>query len=102
MRDDQRQFLNVLGHPVARLNVEQIAWVLNFQTHDIPVLVSLRLLKPLGDPPRNGAKYFATTEILELAKDVKWLAKATNAIHEYWRLKNERREGGDGSLQGAA
>jgi len=56
-----------------RLTAEQAAWVLNCQAHDIPILVSSRLLKPLGNPPPNGIKYFATAELLELAKDRVWL-----------------------------
>lgn len=94
MRDDQRQFLTLLDHWPARLNVEQTAWVLNIQTHDVPELVTKRLLLPLGNPPRSGVKYFATLYVLELARDVKWLAKMTNAIHEKWREKNSRRDGG--------
>ena len=33
-----------------RLTSEQVAWVLNCQPHDVPVLVMGRLLKPLGNP----------------------------------------------------
>jgi hypothetical protein len=97
MRDEQRQFLMLLAHPPARLNVEQAAWVLNCQAHDIPTLIAARLLKPLGNPPRNGTKYFSTAQMLELAKDPAWLAKATNAIHQFWQRKNDnkRRPGDD-------
>jgi hypothetical protein len=45
MRDDQHRFLSVLGQLPARLTAEQIAWVLNCQQHDVPVLVEARLLK---------------------------------------------------------
>jgi hypothetical protein len=76
----------------ARLTVEQVAWVLNCQPHDIPVLVAKRLLKPLGNPPANGVKYFSTLPLLELAKDATWLAKVTNAIHDHWRVKNGRKK----------
>jgi len=55
------------------------------------VLVAKRLLKPLGNPPANGVKYFSTTMLLELTKDAAWLAKLTNAIHDYWRAKNSRK-----------
>jgi len=43
----------------ARLDAEQVAWVLNYQPHDVPVLVAARLLKPLGNPQPNSVKYFA-------------------------------------------
>lgn len=91
MKDDQQRFLNLLGQLPARLTVEQTAWVLNCQPHDVPVLVSNRLLKPLGNPQPNSVKYFATTEILELTKDRGWLAKVTNAVSQHWKQKNQRK-----------
>ena len=91
MKDDQLQFLSVLTRPPVRLTVEQTAWVLNCQPHDIPILVAARLLKPLGNPPSNGIKYFATAEILDLADDRGWLARMTNALHSHWHTKNSTR-----------
>ena len=88
MRDDQHRFLGLLGQLPARLTAEQAAWVLNCQAHDVPVLVVARLLKPLGNPQPNSVKYFATMEVLELAKDRTWLAKVTNAVSHHWRQKN--------------
>ena len=88
MRADQQQFLMLLGQLPARLNAEQTAWVLNCQAHDIPILVAARLLKPLGNPPPNGFKFFATMDILELAKDKPWLIKVSNTIYNHWRSKN--------------
>jgi len=64
MKDDQHRFLSLLGQLPARLTAEQAGWVLNCQSHDIPALVSARLLKPLGNPAQNGAKFFATVDIL--------------------------------------
>jgi len=69
MRDDQLRFLSVLGRLPARLTAEQVAWVINCQPHDVPVLVVARLLKPLGNAPPNSVKYFATAELLELMQD---------------------------------
>jgi hypothetical protein len=91
MRDDQFHFLTLLGHLPARLTTEQAAWVLNCQAHDVPVLVSARLLKPLGSPQPNSVKYFAAAEIMELAKDRAWLAKMTNAVSQHWKEKNQRK-----------
>jgi len=92
MREDQHKFLMVHGQLPARLTVEQVAWLLNCQAHDVPILVSARLLKPLGNPPPNGIKFFATVEIVELSKDRNWLAKATNAVNLHWRNQNSRRK----------
>ncbi len=91
MRDDQFHFLTLLGQLPARLTTEQAAWVLNCQGHDVPVLVSARLLKPLGNPQPNSVKYFAAAEITELAKDRAWLAKMTNALSKHWRQKNQHK-----------
>lgn len=82
----------LLGQLPARLTVEQAAWVLNCQPHDVPILVSARLLKPLGNPPPNGIKFFAASDLLELTKDRSWLARMTNAINQHWRNQNARRK----------
>jgi hypothetical protein len=82
-----------MGHPPARLTVEQAAWVLGCQVHDMPVLVSCGLLKPLGNPQTNATKFFFTGEVLDLAKDRSWLGKVTKAISENWRKKNARKKG---------
>lgn len=94
MKDDQRHFLSLIGQPPARLNVEQAAWVLNCQPHDIPVLVAARLLRPLGHPAPNGTKYFSTSELLELTRDRAWLTKITNTVCQHWKTKNARKAGG--------
>jgi hypothetical protein len=70
MRDDQHRFLALTGQLPARLTAEQVGWVVNCQAHDVAVLVKRRLLKPLGNPAPRSIKYFATAEVLELAKDV--------------------------------
>lgn len=92
MKEQQQLFLARLGCPPARLTVEQTAWVLNCQDYDIPTLVRAKLLKPLGNPPLNAVKYFATEAIVRLARDPVWLARATNALYQYWQGKNRRRQ----------
>lgn len=61
----------------ARLTAEQVAWVLNCQPHDVPVMVAAKLLKPVGNPPANSVKVYATLELLEQVKDRGWLARVT-------------------------
>ena len=94
MREDQHRFLMLLGQLPARLTVEQAAWVLNCQPHDVPILVAARLLKPLGNPPPNSVKFFATLELLEQVKDRNWLAKVTSALCQHWQRKNAQRRNG--------
>ena len=96
MKDEQRQLLSLLGQAPRRLTAEQAGWVLNCQTHDIPVLVAARLLKPLGNPLANGTKFFSTEEVLALAQDRAWLARMTNAIYEHWRHGNRHKRNGTG------
>lgn len=72
----------------ARLDGTQAAWFLGFELHEIPILIAANLLKPLGHPARNGAKFFATQALEQLRHDEKWLARASDAICEYWRKRN--------------
>jgi len=90
MRDDQHRFLMLLGQLPARLTAEQAAWVLNCQPHDLPALIAARLIKPLGNPPANGIKYFATVDLLEQIKDRQWLVKMSATIYQHWHQKNTR------------
>jgi hypothetical protein len=64
----------------ARLTAEQVAEVLGFKAHDIPLLVRAGLMKPLGGGPRNSVKYFHADEVEGLARDRRWLDKATRTI----------------------
>jgi hypothetical protein len=50
---DRIRFLNLRRLP-ARLTVQQTAWVLGVRPHSIQVLVSHRLLKPIGAPARKA------------------------------------------------
>jgi hypothetical protein len=83
----------LLGQLPARLTAEQAAWVLNCQSHDIPILVAAKLLKPLGNPPPNGIKFFSSSELAEHVKDRAWLAKVTNAVNQHWRRQNAKKKG---------
>jgi hypothetical protein len=74
-----------------RLTAEQAGWVLNCQPHDIPALIHGRMLKPLGNPSANGTKYFATADLLEIAKDRSWLVKMTTTINTHWQKQNSKK-----------
>jgi hypothetical protein len=92
MKDDQHRFLTLLGQLPVRLTAEQAGWVLNCQPHDIPALISARLLKPLGNPAQNSTKYFATADVLEITKDRAWLVKVSNTICQHWQKQNARKK----------
>lgn len=82
--------LNCVRLP-GRLTTGESAAILGVQEHDIPQLVSAKLLKPLGDPTANAPKYFAATDILNAAGDRAWLSRATRALAIHWRRKNARK-----------
>jgi len=90
MNQAKKDILSLVTPP-ARLGIKESAWLLGFNEHDIPVLVSAGLLKPLGRPTASGSKYFATAELQNLRNDTRWLAKASDAIVNYWRDKNSGR-----------
>jgi hypothetical protein len=90
MYPDKEKFLNLKVVP-ARLTAEEAAWYLGFAAHDIPVLVANGLLKPLGHPADNAVKFFALATVEPLRTDVRWLARATDAMLEHWRKKNARK-----------
>ena len=90
MNQDIERFLN-LKAPPARLTAEQVAWMLGFSAHEIPILVTQKLLKPLGHPAHNGQKYFFAATVEDLRRDEKWFSRASDAIVQYWRYKNSRK-----------
>lgn len=71
--------------------MQQAALLLGFAVHDIPVLIKARLLKPLGSPAPNGAKWFSAAELETFAQDRSWLDKATKAVQANWRGRNRER-----------
>lgn len=90
VNSERKEFLSVIQLP-ARVMAEEAAWLLGFAQHDIPVLVSAGLLKPLGPPPASGTKFFATATLLKLRDDVKWLARASEVIVRHWQSQNVRK-----------
>lgn len=91
MNSDKSDFLNLKTHP-ERLTADEAAWLLGFSTHEIPILIARNLLKPLGQPAANGPKHFLTATLKDLARDEKWHGKAADAVMEYWRCKNARKQ----------
>lgn len=85
---NERELLNYRRLP-GRLDVTQIATLLGLLPHEIPILVRLGLLKPLGNPAANAHKYFASVSVEQSARDPVWLDKATRAIAKHVRQKNQ-------------
>lgn len=83
----------------ARVDADQAAKLLGFQSHDIPILIGEELLTPLGKPAANARKYFARVKIEEFAFDVNWLSKATRALYMHWQKRKGSRSQNDGDDQ---
>ena len=62
MKEEQNQFLRLLGQVPARLTGEQVA--------------------------AHSVKFFAASELLEQVQDRTWLAKVTNALNQHWQKRN--------------
>jgi hypothetical protein len=77
----------------ARLHATHVAKLLNCTTDDVAILASAGKLKALGKPRPNAVKLFSTIELFTLLADREWLDEATKTIGQYWRRKNERRNG---------
>jgi hypothetical protein len=87
-----RDLLNV-RRLQGRLTTRQTAALLNCGEHDIPVLVSHGLIKPLGNPPPNAQKYFSPVEILQLAGDSERMGRICDALYKHWQVKNAAKSG---------
>jgi hypothetical protein len=91
VNDERKDFLSVIRATPARLDARETAWYLGFAAHDIPILVSAGLLKPLGHSPANAVKYYAAVTLAKLREDTLWLARATDAVVKHWQYKNARK-----------
>ncbi len=87
MNPEREHFLNLRDKP-GKLTAEEASWHLGFLVHEIPMLMAAGLLKPLGNPPENGGKFFATVDLDILKRDSAWLAKACDAVVKYWKDRN--------------
>ena len=72
-----------------RLNSQQCSKLLGCSEDDLAILNRVGLLKPLGHPSLWSQKWYSSAAILELARDEKWLDKATAAVNGKWRAKNK-------------
>lgn len=91
MNPDTERFLNLRNLP-DRLTAIEAAAKLGLSAHQIPILVTKGLLKPLGHPAPNAPKFFLTATLKDLERDEKWHDKVVDAIQEYWRYKNGRKQ----------
>lgn len=77
---------------LARINVEDVAMILNVPAGAIRVLIKHRLLEPLGSPRANSVRWFARVTIARLAQDEKFLHKMTLCLEKHYRERNARQQ----------
>jgi hypothetical protein len=59
----------------------------------MPFLVRAGHLKPLGKPPQNARKWFATVEIERMSCDPEWLDKAVRIVEKQIQEMNKKQKG---------
>src|SRR5271156_3330766 len=91
MNNDLPHLLSVRRLP-GRINADQVAILLGFMPHDIPILVKAKMLKPLGSPAQQAVKYFAAAEIEKLAHEEAWPGGATKSTYNHWVGQNQSRK----------
>jgi hypothetical protein len=69
LSSERPRFLT-LRHLPAQLSSGEASHPLGVAPHDVPLLVSKGLLKPLDDPTGNAVKYFAPITLEELNAEV--------------------------------
>ncbi len=72
-----------------RLTSPQASALIGFAEHDLAILAAAGLIRPLGKPAPNAPKYWSSSELVQLCSDRQWLDKATKAISQKWKEKNE-------------
>lgn len=89
MNPERKDFLN-LRCPPGRITVDEAAYMLGCEPDHIFILLSAKLLKPLGDPPPGAMKYFMWTDIEEKKNDKRWMTRASELVRTTIKDKNER------------
>lgn len=88
LKDMDNTFLFTCRHLPARLTTDQTATLLGVRTHDIPVLVAAKILRPLGSPAPNAPKYFAAVAVEEMMGSPEAMEKITKVLARHWQKKN--------------
>jgi hypothetical protein len=83
--------LQALGKYPVVMTKEKVAEAIGVATHNIPPLVRVGLLKPLGHPGLYCVKHFSRDALAEKFASQEWLDKVMAAIHRHWRTKNGRK-----------
>jgi hypothetical protein len=72
----------------ARLQDEHVAKLLNLHPGLVPLLVTKKLLKPLGNPTPKAVRYYHRDEVLALTNDRIALDRITQFVYSYNKARN--------------
>jgi len=77
-------------HRPACVGAEDAAAMFGWPAYYLPFLMRAGHLKPLGKPPQNARKWFATVEIERLGCDPEWLDKAIRIVEKQIQEMNRK------------
>jgi hypothetical protein len=80
-----------VGASTPALNKHQAARALKLSPDHVLILVRARLLHPKGRPQAGPRILIPIDELLHVANDPVWLAKAHRAVRAYWDQKMAKR-----------
>jgi hypothetical protein len=98
--------MNPIGEATNRswpacIGVEEASKILGWPVYFFPVLVRFGHLKPLGRPGQNSRKWFASSEIERLSRDLVWLDKAVRLVEKHVSELNKKQRGEPSILSNA-
>ncbi len=67
-----------------------VAKILGFKEYQVPILVRMGGLNPMGFPARSAQKRFGRVRIEAYAQDLAWVEYFNALINAYWRLAKGR------------
>lgn len=98
MSDDEFRFFSLHRLP-GRVTVDEVGWMIKCSAEEVHALTRAGLLKPLGNPPANGKKFYSTKQILNSLDEPNFLSRVTNALYRRWKDKNGSRHDKQHKLQ---
>lgn len=73
----------------ARMSMAQASALLGISKTDLSYLCSERELEVLGTPERNQERFLCAEDVLDKARDKRWLARVTQSLYERHRSRSQ-------------
>jgi hypothetical protein len=91
MHKERLEFLNLRILPII-IGFLEVFYLTGISVDGLIFLERVGHLKALANPPPGTQRYFLTSNILKLANDEQWCAKAIRLIREHSRKHNQARK----------